>query len=362
MAVDCGTSIRNGSSSPFCIVQWDWWTKCWSRWVSLEVENFHNAETEGSRSIYKLAIQQHAAAIAAQQQAEELAALHGHTTPLAKAMATKANKDRIKAKKAESLAKEFYNECTQRHNAKKMSLNQQFEIVFRRNGVKREHYHGGKFNGVNCIRIMGKSKEIFLGNEDGTPGFLQKCLLSKCDTISEETVRATCQDYCRLFGLLDAIWSTVRGLDAGLLPTEDQTTTLANALTKAKALWLQMKLSTLQPKWHLTFDGHLLDQFTKFGGMADKSDETIEKGHQTLKTLRDRFRGISSYEQRENCIRRELRRARSTKIQNQIDKYELKIKQSTTAKRAINTGERQDTKKKAKKEKREAYIIDPTIT
>jgi hypothetical protein len=75
-----------------------------------------------------------------------------------------------------------------------------------------------------------------------------------------------------------------------------------------------MKLSTLQPKWHLTFDGHLLEQFNKFAGLADKSDETIEKGHQTLKNLRERFRGISSYEQREVCIRRELRRSRSPEI------------------------------------------------
>jgi hypothetical protein len=40
-----------------------------------------------------------------------------------------------------------------------------------------------------------------------------------------------------------------------------------------------MDLSTLQPKWHITFDGPLLHQFNKFGGLADKSDETIEKGH-----------------------------------------------------------------------------------
>jgi hypothetical protein len=46
-----------------------------------------------------------------------------------------------------------------------------------------------------------------------------------------------------------------------------------------------MGLSTLQPKWHLTFDGHLMEQFKQHGGLADKSDETIEKGHQTLKTL-----------------------------------------------------------------------------
>jgi hypothetical protein len=121
-------------------------------------------------------------------------------------------------------------------------------------------------------------------------------------------------------------------------------------------MWLQMKLSTLQPKWHLTFDGHLLEQFNKYSGLADKSDETIEKGHQTLKTLRDRYRGISSYEQKEGSIRRELRRSRSPEIRKIIDQYEALIKQSSGTRRALDTEERLDSKKKAKQEKREAFI------
>jgi hypothetical protein len=117
-----------------------------------------------------------------------------------------------------------------------------------------------------------------------------------------------------------------------------------------------MGLTTLQPKWHLTFDGHLLNQFTKFGGLADKSDETIEKGHQTLKALWDCFRGISLYEQRETCIRRELRRTRSPEIQQHIDSFETMIKQSGSTKGVMDTAERQDNNKKAKLEKREAFV------
>jgi hypothetical protein len=45
---------------------------------------------------------------------------------------------------------------------------------------------------------------------------------------------------------------------------------------------LDLGLSTLQPKWHLLFDGHLLMQAVKFGGLSDKTDEYIEKGHQYL--------------------------------------------------------------------------------
>jgi hypothetical protein len=270
-------------------------------------------------------------------------------------MERSTDKARVEAKKEETKAKEIYREFMQRHNAKKSSLNQQFENVYRANGVKREHYHGGKFNGVNCIRIMGNSKAIVLGSTH-TPGFLQLCLANKTATATNEMIQSTCRQYCRLLGLLDAIWSSVRGLDAGLLPTDAQQLLLQTALLEAKELWLTMDLSTLQPKWHLTFDGHLLEQFKRYGGLADKSDETIEKGHQTLKNLRERFRGISSYEARETCIRRELRRSKSTEIQEQIDKYEAMIKQAPATKRAIDTNERQDNKKKAKQEKREAFV------
>jgi len=61
-------------------------------------------------------------------------------------------------------------------------------------------------------------------------------------------------------------------------------------ITQAKALWLQMKLGYAQPKWHLTFDGHLLQQVIKYGGLADKSDDTIEFQHQIFMKLRDRYR------------------------------------------------------------------------
>jgi hypothetical protein len=101
--------------------------------------------------------------------------------------------------------------------------------------------------------------------------------------------------------------------------------------------------SARQPKRHLTFDGHLLRQFKKYRGLADKSDETIEKDHQVLTQSRDRFRGISSYEMRETCIRRELRRSRSHEIQRSIDRYDTMIKHDAGAKRACDTVERYPT-------------------
>jgi hypothetical protein len=202
-------------------------------WVNLEVEDFKDATMEAIRGIYLFAKQQHTAAIQAHQQAKDLASA-APTCAVAKAMERDTNKARIKASKDETEAKQGYNEQVQCHNAKKSSLNQQFETIYRKNGVKREHYYGGKFNGVNCIRIMSSSKDIILGKDDGTPGFLHCCLLSKQDTVPEAFVQSTCEAYCRLLGLLDAIWSTVRGLDAGLLPTDAQKLSLQKALEEGK--------------------------------------------------------------------------------------------------------------------------------
>lgn len=323
-------------------------------WVNLEVENFNDEETTSSRAVYRLAKAQHRQAIETHTQALEIATLNP-TSEQAKAMEMEADKARIKAKKKEAKAKEKYDEFVQRHNAKSTSLCQQFESVFRSNGVKREHYHGGKFNGVNCIRIMEKAEIIVVGsaNQDG---MLQKCLNSKLESVSEESISDKMKKYGRLLSLLDAIWSSVRGCEAGILTTEHQIMQLKTALDKAKQLWMDLGITTLQPKWHLTFDGHLLEQVKRYQGLADKSEEVIEKFHQTLKTLRDRFRGISSYQQRETCIRRELRRQRSPEIQKHIDKYQFSIKQSSGTKRAADARERQATRKRAKQESRESTV------
>jgi hypothetical protein len=327
-------------------------------WANIDVEDFNNEDTEAIRSEYRTAMEEHKITIENHQAAltEMSNAVNTPAFAQAKALEATADKARTKAKRKEAAAKKDYDEAMQYHNAKKSSLCQRFEIIYRRNGIKREHYHGGKFNEVNCIRIMERSEQLILG-EDGLPGFLQACLETKHPTIlTNDAVEKTCGKFARLLGLLDAIWSSVRGLPAGLLPTQEQYITLQTALLEAKELWLEMKLSTLQPKWHLTFDGHLLEQYRKYEGLADKSDESIEKEHQTLKTLRDQFRGISCYEQRETCIRRELRRFRSPEIRQHVDQFNESIKQSTGTKRAIQAAERLDGNKKAKQEKRRGYI------
>jgi len=106
----------------------------------------------------------------------------------------------------------------------------------------------------------------------------------------------------------------------------------------------------------LTFDGHLVAQVIRYGGLADKSDDTVEFQHQTLMKLRDRYRSVTSYQRREVCIRRELKRKKSPEIQSHIDKYEASISVKTTNKRAVAAMEHQQEQQEAKRVKREAVV------
>ena len=321
-------------------------------WVNLEVEALSQEEDYIRQQFKAASTLSHAAdhdyreAIALNEQLKTQDTL-GQVKVLKQAWTT--------AKKEEKIAKNNYEEMIAKHNAKIASVTQRFEDVYRSLGIKREHYHGGKFNGVNSIRIMSKAEELFVGS-DTSIGFLQRLLQEKAPHITDECVAKRCQEYADLMGVLDAIWSSVRGIDSGLLPSEEQLAQLEKAINKAKQLWITCGLTTRQPKWHLAFDGHLLHQMRNFGGLADKADDSIEFQHQTLKRLNDRYRALPSYKVRTRCILRELRRHRSKKIMSQIEKYNKLKSHKDTSKRKADAVGRNSAKKEAKRVKRQVYI------
>ena len=77
---------------------------------------------------------------------------------------------------------------------------------------------------------MEQSKLLFIGKEeDGDvieEGFLHKCLAVKINSIDSATITQKCNEYAKLLGILDFIWSSVRGVQ-GLLPTEEDVATLS---------------------------------------------------------------------------------------------------------------------------------------
>ena len=316
-------------------------------WVVFEVESMPEASHE-IREAYRTAIEAHLAAISNENQARQIGEQAGNTPEIA-TLLKDAEQARKAARQGERKAKLNFEEMVKRHNSRVYSLSQAFDCTFRANNIKKEHCHGGKCNGVNCIRIMEQADELWTE-------FASSIKLKKIATTTDADVDAKCQRFAKMLGYLDVIWSNVRGIDAGLLPTNDQTQQLRKATAEGKVMWINMGLGTLQPKWHMTFDGHLLHQVIKHGGLADKSDETIELQHQILMRLRGRYRGITSYQRKETCIRRELRRRKSPEIQSHIDKFELSKKRKRTSERALAATERQQQQRHAKRVKREAVM------
>jgi hypothetical protein len=76
-----------------------------------------------------------------------------------------------------------------------------------------------------------------------------------------QQIKSQLENYKTLLGVLDALFSHLQGVKAGLKPSEEQ------------IMWLHCGLTMLQPKWHLIFYGHLVVQVCHLGGLADKNDD-----------------------------------------------------------------------------------------
>jgi hypothetical protein len=187
-----------------------------------------------------------------------------------------------------------------KHSKDPESFHNKLETICRDLNIVRECYHGGKYNGVNCIKIMKENEEIF---EQAS----QILIEMKTSSLTEDEVRQKCSCYSSLLNTLDAIWKHVSSIEKGLLPTDANIEELDNLLCLGKQRWLDMGMTTEQPKWHLTFDGVLLRQVTRYRGLADKGDAPIELGHQIFGRLHERFRRASTFKRREKFIMRSFR-------------------------------------------------------
>ena len=161
-----------------------------------------------------------------------------------------------------------------------------------------------------------------------------------------------------LFTLLDKIWSSVRGHEEGLLPTEEQLDRLQATITATKRVWLEVGLNIVHnPKAHALFDGHLLDQMRLHGGLADKADDEIERAHQTHSKLDRVTANLKNLEQRHACQQREVylrANALVKREQELIAAIRKRVFKDSANKRARD--ERDENKGKSKKARREEAV------
>ena len=254
------------------------------------------------------------------------------------------------ARKERKKSNDKYKIMVQQIKRRQGSFHSKLETTYRNYNISREHYHGGKFNGVDCSRFMENATEIF---EEIRPIMEE----NKMDSADIVQVREKFDRYANLLGMMDTIWSCVRGKRRGLLPTQEDIDFLTAAVKEGKRRWLELGITTLQPKWHLTFDGHLVDQVSKFQGLADKGDDPIEKGHQVWKIYYDRFCRIVSFKKRERCIRKAWKRARHPAIANEIKAFQNKRKKhGESSKRKRDAKESERVLHDQKRIKREAFL------
>ena len=95
-------------------------------------------------------------------------------------------------------------------------------------------------------------------------------------------------------------------------------------------------------------------------GLADMSDETIEKGHQEQKRYQSRFRQIRFFEKRRLAMRAACRRSRHPDIISEIRKIEdEKPKISENSPRKRKEAEDHEAQRDAKKKRREEAVCFP---
>jgi hypothetical protein len=218
------------------------------------------------------------------------------------------------------------------------------EKIYRKLGLEREAYHGGDFNGVDCRRLMAKANQFY---------DLWKALVLEThdpmqSTVSVEELEQRMGQYRDLLGKLDVVFSMVRGVDF-LLPTPEEIQTLKTVIEGARVLWLQCGFNIDgNPKAHLMFDGHMLAQFVKHGGLADKTEDPIEFDHQEWKKEKDRTRSVKNFALQQKCQIKRMRRKSHWKVRRIIDKFNAarkrQFKEGRKQRDAVKAAEKSVTK------------------
>ena len=94
--------------------------------------------------------------------------------------------------------------------------------------------------------------------------------------------------------------------------------------TDPRNWWTRCRITTLQPKWHVTFVGHLFHQVKQHQGLADKNDDIIEKAHQPWKREKERTWNIKNFQLQQRCQLKSVRKRSHYKVCTKMAELEIK--------------------------------------
>jgi hypothetical protein len=260
------------------------------------------------------------------------------------------NDELKEANKKITQAKKAYDDMQNKRKVKDGTFEAILHQIMNTYHVAPEAYHGGALTYRDCHNLMKSIKDVM---KKVLHALLPNWSLAQA-TVSEEDFTRKMEHYQQQFELQDAIWSTVRGCQ-GLLPTSDELDKLESTIATAKTSWLALGLNiALNPKAHLLFDGHLIEQMRRHGGIADKADDVIERGHQVHRRHEKRTYGIRNYAQQQANQQRTVYREASAIVQRGIAEIEKKRKRpmNNEAVKKIKVSDAIQ----AKMEKREAAV------
>jgi hypothetical protein len=152
----------------------------------------------------------------------------------------------------------------------------------------------------------------------------------KQTNVSEAEICERFGKHENLLGKLEVMCSTVRGVE-GLLPTEAEVLQLEKVILDAKALWIECGFNVKgNPKCHLIFDGHLLHQPRKCGGLADENEDVMEFDHQIWKQEKERTRTVKNFETQQRCQAKKMRRTQRCQVRFIIERFRRERKREKT--------------------------------
>ena len=187
-----------------------------------------------------------------------------------------------------------------------------FEVLKRQAGVELAAYHGGSLNGKDIRKVMNDATELF--SEFST--ILKAGKRDDCE-LSDDAIDALCRNFRLVFVLWDGAMSYARKHN----PTPEDVTKYRRYVNAAVDGHVKLGLS-ITPKVHLMYK-HVEQQMTEIKrGLGDKTEDGIERSHQTGKRSRSQFGRVTNIQIRANAIQRMQFRNSDPEVIQQKQKVE----------------------------------------
>ena len=131
-------------------------------------------------------------------------------------------------------------------------------------------------NGVCCRRLLTDIEVIMENIKIESIKKINNNINNKCTL---EKLTKVFDDYMNLFRVMDLVFSNLRIPS----PNKDEIANVKESKYVMETMWRDLELS-ITPKAHILFE-HAIPQFEKYGGIADKVEDFVEKAHQEGKRM-----------------------------------------------------------------------------